>query len=299
MYQATEYAPQRSDPRIGEWISEAFTLFGREWQTWVGQGAILLFVGFGPMFVGMIIYYAAFFGAMATSSRGSGTMAPEALGGMFAGMGAMFVGSFVSMFLFLFLMIGMERTALKQLRGEPITVKDVFSGGDLYLPILGASLLMGLASMLGSIFCIIPGLLISGMLSFTLPIMVEERLGPMEAMSKSWEATKPHMWMYLLWYFLISLVMSVGAYACYVGYVATVPIYMLAMMIAYRDVFGLAGAVPRATAVPTVPQVPVVDYGPAGAPVTGARCPACERPVAVGAVMCPHCQSAIPPGYTG
>ncbi|HEU4753150.1 MAG TPA: hypothetical protein VFU47_08575, partial [Armatimonadota bacterium] len=212
---------------------------------------------------------------------------------MFAGMGGLFLGGLLSTFLSLYFMCGMERTAAKQLRGEPIAVGDLFTAGDVYLPALGATIITGFLVTVGAIFCYVPGLLLAGMFSLVIPIIVEERVGVMEAIGKSWEATKPHMWMYLVWYLLISLILSLGASVCYIGMVATIPIYSIAMMVAYRDVFGIPGAVAPAAAVPIVPTA---SYGPAGPPVAASACPACHRPVAAGAVVCPYCSAPLTGG---
>ncbi len=289
------YPPVPPGPRIGEWLSESFTLFGREWQTWLGQGAILLFLGMGPLLVGLAAYYGAIAALIVSGSR-TGPSSTPSLGALFAGIGALGVGGLISTFLMVFLMCGMKRTAARQLRGEPIAVRDIFSGGDVFLPVLGASLLIGLAASAGIVFCILPGFLIAGMLSLSLPILVEERLGVLDALRKSWEVTRPNLWMFTLWYFLISLIGGLGTYACYIGLIATLPIYSIGLMVAYRDTVGLPGALPPAAAVPVVPPAPVVDYGAGGPPVLSARCPACGRPVAAGAVLCPHCDASIPPG---
>lgn len=299
MYNApsySSYAPVQTGPRIGEWLSEAFTLFGREWQTWLAQGAILLFLGMGPYFAGYILFFVTVLAAGAASSgRGSDA---AAAGGALMGMGMFGIGALVSVLLIPFLLIGMKRTAAKQLRGEPISVGDIFSGGDVYLPCLGVALASGLCIGVASYACLVPGLLLAGLWSLALPIVVEKRAGVMDAMRESWYATKPHMWMWVLWVFVINLVGSAGAAAAIIGVAATYPIYVIATMIAYRDTIGIAGAVAPASAVPTVPMTPGTNYGPAGAPIATARCPACERPVAAGAVMCPHCQTSIPSGYT-
>ena len=71
---------------------------------------------------------------------------------------------------------GMYRMALKQLDGHSIDLKDLASGTDVLPSLALASLLAGLAAFAGSLFLVIPGWIISGILMFTLPLVVDARL---------------------------------------------------------------------------------------------------------------------------
>ena len=294
MYRDTVAPQTNAPPRIGEWLSEAFSLFGQQWQPWVGQGLVCLLIGYAPSFLGMIAYMAIIFGSGLATASSSAPPSSTAFTSMLAAMGALYGGIFLSLFPLVYLWCGMSRSAAMQLRGEPIRTRDVFSAGDVYLPALGSTLVVGVLYMVGLAFCILPGLLVLGLFSFVHPLVVEKRMGVMDALRTSWEVTKPQMWMYLLWHLLLIILASIGSYACYIGAAATLPIYVLAMMISYRDVIGLPGALPPLAArqAPAAPQ-PVGNYGPAGPPVAVAPCPSCGRPVAAGAVVCPYCSAAL------
>ncbi|HTE20893.1 MAG TPA: hypothetical protein VK689_21215 [Armatimonadota bacterium] len=297
MYRDT-VAPQTTPaPRIGEWLSEAFSLFGQQWQVWVGQGLVCLFIGYAPSILGMIAYMAIVFGSGFATSSSDPSKSPAAFTTMLAAMGAMYGGLFLSIFTYVYTWSGMTRTAAKQLRGEPIRTRDIFSAGDVYLPALGVTLVVGVLYVFGAILCLVPGLLVMGLFTFSHSLVVEKRMGVSEALRTSWETTKPHMWMYLLWHLLVMIISSVGTYACYVGVAVTLPIAVLALVIAYRDVIGIPGALPplNARQSPAAPQ-PMGNYGPAGPPVAAAPCPSCGRGVAAGAVVCPSCSAALPQG---
>jgi hypothetical protein len=66
------------------------------------------------------------------------------------------------------------------------------------------------------------------------------------------------MWMYLVWFLLYALVVSAGSVVGF-GVIATLPIGHLMLMISYRDVFGIPGAVP--TVAPGMAGQPVGGYG--------------------------------------
>jgi hypothetical protein len=276
-------------------LSESFTLFGQQWQVWVVQGLIYMALAIAPAVVGYVMFYVAFFaGAMASGAAGdSPGAAAGAIGGMTVGFALLAVGGLVSTFFSIFLMAGMKHTAAKQLRGEPIAAGDIFAARDVFWPFLGAYILYSLIVGAGTLFCIVPGFVLAGMLSLTFPIVLEQRTGVIEALQRSWEVTKPNMWMWTLWFLLLYLIIGVGGSTC-VGYVAVLPIFCIALMIAYRDAIGLPGALPAAGAIPVVPPQQFAQYGPAGPPVAAGTCPACGRAVAAGAVQCPFCQAALP-----
>ncbi len=298
-------APPSAAPRIGDWLSESFNLFGKEWQTWVGQGLIFVVLVYGPMLLGYFSFYGVMIAAgISTPSGSSGSSQPPSwmMGSMVTTLVLMLLGVFGGTILALWLSAGMKRTAAKQLRGEPIRVGDIWSGGDVVIPMIGLGIMMSLASFAGMFLFCIGAYLAMALLFFSSALVVEERMGVMDAMRRSWAVVRPHMWMYLLWVFVIGMIGGVGAQFCLIGAAVTLPIYFIATMVSYRDAIGLPGALPPMLNKPQ-PAAPVqgasYTYGPAGAPMAGAPCPNCGRALAVGAVICPACQTHVPYGYTG
>jgi hypothetical protein len=289
MYASPTAPAPNAAPRIGEWFSESFSLFGREWGTWLLQGLIFTVLSSIPIIPGMVMYYTAIFGAMMS---GSGSSSPPDIGLLLPGLLGLYGGGCVSALLSLFLMCGMTRTAMKQVRGEPISVGDLFSGGDVFLPALGAYILALLGIELGLMFCLVPGLVLLGLWIFVHPLVVEGRRGVLDAFRISLETTKPYLWSYVGWGLLMMLVYFAGAMVgC--GIIVALPLMMLMLMVSYRDVF--EGRQPVAYGVPGM-ATPSTYYGPAGAPAVGGTCPSCGRVVAAGAVVCPACGNSLPGG---
>lgn len=82
------------------------------------------------------------------------------------------------------------RGVYRHLRGQEVTLEETWRGvGSLWLPILGASILIGLAVILGYIACIVPGLIVQTGLFVALPVLVVERLGVTGSLSRSWSLT--------------------------------------------------------------------------------------------------------------
>jgi len=141
-----------------------------------------------------------------------------------------------------YLSAGMYRCAFMQLRGEKISTADLFSGGDKLGKMIVASVLVAFFSFLGMVLCIIPAFIVAGALFFTIPLIVERDLGPIEAMQASREATSGDLWMFVLFAFLVGLIHQAGAYLCYIGLLVTMPLQYTITAIAFRDCFGVPGA---------------------------------------------------------
>jgi hypothetical protein len=104
--------------------------------------------------VSLIVLGVAFaFGAIQGAIEEAANNAPEL---NLLSIGISVLGNIVQMFLG----IGQCQIALKLLRGQTANVSEVFGGGPLFLPVLGGSILFGIASFVGIIACIIPFILL-------------------------------------------------------------------------------------------------------------------------------------------
>jgi uncharacterized membrane protein len=207
-------------------IGEAWKMFQANSGAWVAA-MVVYFV--------IIIAVSAFFGVVmgGSASPMPGRAPSEAM----PNIPMMIISQILQTALFTLLMGGMFRMAIKQVRGETPSVGDLFGVGDVLLNLIVASLLTTLAYFLGILLCVIPGLLAIGGLMFTFPLVVDKRLGAIEAMTQSWAALKGQYFMAFLFMFVLGIVASVGALLCGIGIVITYPLYPLAIAILYRDFF--------------------------------------------------------------
>src|SRR5205085_2723588 len=136
---------------------------------------------------------------------------------------------------------GMFRMAIRQLQGESIQATDIFKVQDVIGPLIIGSLLMVVAIYIGMIFCILPGLILAGLLMFTIPIIVDKRLAPVDAVKLSFETLKPDLVMATLFYIVVTIVGQIGGAACVIGALFTYPLFFLSIAILYRDFFMSAG----------------------------------------------------------
>jgi uncharacterized membrane protein len=226
---------QRPAPTVkwGEWINEGWQLFAAKWQVWVPMMLVFVVATLVPILPLYILIFSMNLATVSSDAAPEFTPLLPLLGG---------VGGLITLCLVAFMLGGVYRTAFKQMRGEPISVRDLFSAGDVFLPMLGALFLFGLSVEIGLAFCIVPGVLLAGLLAFTFPLIVEKRLGVIEAMQRSFEMTRPNMWMFALFAFVLWVIGLVGMAACYVGMLVTAPLQFLIMASAYKDCFGVSGA---------------------------------------------------------
>lgn len=213
----------RSGPQINfDWISQAWRLFQAQAGTWIG--AMLLFLLVGAVIdvpVAFITGYAqqltSIFGAMQTHQA-----PPQP--NPFVNFGQDLLFGLAVTLVQTVLTGGLYRMAIRQGRGEVIQATDVFSALDVALPLIGVGLITQVLVTLGSYLCIIPGLIVAGLFMFAPLLVVDRRLGPIQAITQSVNLLKGQLLMATLFYFVAALLGGLGAILCVIGLVVTYPI---------------------------------------------------------------------------
>ena len=132
--------------------------------------------------------------------------------------------------------------AIRQVRGESIALSDLWSATDCVGPMIGSSLLVGLAVSVGSQFFVIPGYILGGLWMLAGPLIADRKIGTMDALSASWKALQPELVMAAVYYFVISIVASLGILVLGIGAIATLPLFYLGLALVYRDFFPQEGS---------------------------------------------------------
>jgi hypothetical protein len=99
--------------------------------------------------------------------------------------------------------------------GEPSWQDSLRFGFRRFFPILGATIFIGVASAIGLVFCLAPGIWLFTSWSVTVPALVVENKGPIQAMGRSFELVRRRFWPVLgavalsyLVYFVVSQVIG-------------------------------------------------------------------------------------------
>jgi uncharacterized membrane protein len=133
---------------------------------------------------------------------------------------------FASIFVWIILNVITEAAVLygsfQAMRNRPVQIGESFKKGlARLLPIIGLSICMGIALVLGGLALFFPAFILATMFFVALPVCVVEGLGPIKSMGRSSALTKGHRWkIFGIWLILalvggivsavISAVLSVG-----------------------------------------------------------------------------------------
>ncbi len=170
------------------------------------------------MFGAMVPIYAVMFASMAgqveameaAQAAGQPPMPPFAIFGM---MGVIYP---VMLFLNLWFMLGWTRYALQLGRGQVPTLGVLFKFDQL-LPALGLAIVGGIAIYAGMILLIVPGMILMMGWIFAITLLVDRRLGPIEALKASWAMTAGSRWP-LFGLLLLMSVVGMGLQMVCVGF---------------------------------------------------------------------------------
>jgi hypothetical protein len=169
-----------------------------------------------------------------------------------------------------FFSTGLIRIWLAAARGQTPSFALLFLGGDRFFAMLGVTLLTGVATTLGFMLLVVPGVILTLGLALAQFYVVDAKMGPVPAMTASWQATRGFKGdLFVLG--LAGIGLSIlGACMCFVGVAATVPIVFVAAAAAYTRMSGLGPApAAQATAPPSPPAgggAAPLPYGPYGPP---------------------------------
>jgi hypothetical protein len=129
---------------------------------------------------------------------------------------------------------GIVRGALDITEGKALDPKTLLSPHKLG-EVIVASVLTGVATFIGLILCIIPGLLVMFFTSYTLYFLMDrEDVGAIDAIKASFEFTKSHAGDVIVWFLLSLLTYIVGFCLCGVGLIAAIPVIILGTAYTYK-----------------------------------------------------------------
>jgi uncharacterized membrane protein len=130
--------------------------------------------------------------------------------------------------------LGMVFINVQLVDGKKATFNDLFSQTSVLIKGVLAALLYGVIVLLGIICFIIPGIWLAIRLQFYKYLVVDKKMGPIEALKGSWNMTKGNVWNLIGLGLVIMLLNLLGLIALIIGIFVTAPISMVAMAYVYR-----------------------------------------------------------------
>jgi len=140
--------------------------------------------------------------------------------------------------------------------GYSIEIGDIGKGFEVFVQALLAGIVGGLISMLGLIGCVVGVFVTTALVMFAMPLVMDRRMEFWPAIQASMDKVKEDLMGWAVFVLALSGVNLLGALVCGVGTLVTGPITIVALVLAYRDNFGFAGAATDAATQPAPPPTP-------------------------------------------
>lgn len=145
--------------------------------------------------------------------------------------------------------------ALIDRRDPKPDISDLFNGFSFFLPSLVFVVLYFVASIFGQVvlgFIPVLGVILSSLYSmvlstfvmFTMFNIVDQKMEVVAAIQKSIDVVKTNFWIFLGLQIIASLLSGLGLILCGIGVFLTLPLYICALAIAYRDLTPAPGPLP-------------------------------------------------------
>jgi uncharacterized membrane protein len=129
--------------------------------------------------------------------------------------------------------IGFVSIIIKLYKNETVAVGELFQHSNLFLKFFVAQILSGLIILAGFILLIIPGIYLMLRLYPVMFLVVDEKLGPIDAISRSFAMTKNHAGDIFIFTLALMGINILGVLCFFVGLVVTIPLTWVAMVCVY------------------------------------------------------------------
>ena len=134
--------------------------------------------------------------------------------------------------------LGIAGICLKICDGQPAGLKDLHAHIPQTMTYLVSTILFSLVCIGGFILLIVPGILLGLWLQFYGFVIVDEKLGPIAALKKSYMVARGQLWRIFVFSFILFLYNLLGLMLCGMGLLITVPVSFIAWAYLYRSLQG-------------------------------------------------------------
>lgn len=131
--------------------------------------------------------------------------------------------------------MGIVNAYLSVVRGQKVTIETFTATAPKILKYVLAQIILGIIVFLGLLFFIVPGIIFAIKFMFTLYLVVDEGLGPIEALKASEKLTQGRKWD-MMGFMLVAAVLAYsGILALFVGLIVTIPVATLSYAVLYNS----------------------------------------------------------------
>jgi uncharacterized membrane protein len=154
-----------------------------------------------------------------------------------ASIAVMVVGYVLVFIAAIYMHAGLTTGALDIADGKPVSIATFFKPRNLG-SVFVVALLIAFGTVVGSILCIIPGLIFAFLTLFAIPFVIDRSLSPVEAIKASIATTRANVGPALLSWLVQYAVVLVGELVCGVGMIVAIPVAALIQVYTYRKLSG-------------------------------------------------------------
>jgi len=224
------YAPQPSGTDIVmDGVKYGWKKFTENVGPWI-IGSLIW--GFGYVAVVSILYFAVFAAIISTAEVDTYGNLTAVSGGLGVIGWLLFFG--VVILLGVLVVAAFYNAALVSSSGRELQVGDFFRFPN-FGKVFGTALLVGLATGVGTMLCVIPGLIVAFFLAFSVLIALDRGLGAVDAIKASIDLVKNNVATVLLLWVAIAVLGAIGG-AVFIGSLVTMPISVVAAVYVYRRI---------------------------------------------------------------
>lgn len=139
-------------------------------------------------------------------------------------------------------MAGINMVGIRRAAGQPISFNEIFNHFGRIVPLIITALVMMLLVYLGMILLILPGIYLAVAYMLAIPLVVERGLSPWQALEASRKAISQHWFKVFGLFLVLGLITMVSAIPLGIGLVWSIPLFVVAMGVLYRTIFGVLPA---------------------------------------------------------
>lgn len=228
--------PNGQVPSIAEALSRGYDfsisdVIGEAWQRVKGTKGIII-GGFLIFYIAMFLvtfilgFVLGMFGLMNESSPGSMMV------------GQLIISLLGSAATYPFL-AGINMVGIRRAADQPVSFNEMFSHFGRFVPLLLTGLLMMVLVYVGLLLLVLPGIYLSVAYMLAIPLAVERGLSPWQALETSRKAISQHWFKAFGLFLVLGLIMGVSALALGIGLIWTIPLFVIAIGVLYRIIFGV------------------------------------------------------------
>ncbi|MFZ3206429.1 MAG: hypothetical protein WA161_21525 [Pseudomonas sp.] len=231
-----QQAPSGSQaPSIEQALSRGYDfaigeLLGEAWQRVKGTKGIII--------GGFLVFYAVMFVVSLVLGGMLGIFAALNESPTSVMIGELVIGVLASALAYPF-MAGINMIGIRRAADQPISFNEIFSHFGRTLPLVITAVVMMLLIYLGMFLLIIPGLYLAIAYMLAIPLVVERGLSPWQALEASRKAISQHWFKTFGLFLLLGLITMVSAIPLGIGLVWSIPLFVIAMGVLYRTIFGV------------------------------------------------------------